>query len=373
MSAKWWPVVRASMAALAVTVLVVGLMLWLLGVFHPKISVAAAAGEAPRRVGDRPVVEVRAETIPAVETAVGTVRAVHEASVASELLAKVAEVNVRAGAKVSRGDVLVRLQDEDLQARVRQARANLEAARTARDQAKVEFERLARLFEQKSAARIEYDRAEAAFRSAEAGLTAAEQALRHAETILGYATVRSPIDGIVVDRRVEPGDTASPGQVLATLYDPTRMQLVARVRESLAHRLRPDQIITVRVDALGHDCEGVVSEIVPEAETASRSFTVKVTGPCPPGVYAGMFGRLVIPMGEQPVLTVPLAAVRRVGQLEVVEAVEEGFLKRRAVRLGRTLDDRVIVLGGLRAGERVALPDGASGAPETPPAASSGA
>ncbi len=361
MSAKWWLVVRATLTVVGVVVLVVGLMLWLMGVFHPKIDLEARAGNGPGAVGARPVAEVIAETVPVTETAVGTVRAVHEASVASELLAKVTEVNVRAGSKVARGDVLVRLQDEDLQARVRQARANLEAAETARDQAKVEFGRVAELFEQKSAARIEYDRAEAALRSAEAQVAAAEQALRHAETILGYATIRSPIDGIVVDRRVEPGDTASPGQVLATLYDPTRMQLVARVRESLAHRLKVDQLITVRVDALGHDCEGVVSEIVPEAETSSRSFTVKVTGPCPPGVYAGMFGRLVIPMGEQPVLTVPRAAVRRIGQLDVVEVVEDGQLSRRAVRVGRSLDDRVIVLSGLRAGERVVLPEGIPG------------
>ena len=63
---------------------------------------------------------------------------------------------------------------------------------------------------------------------------------------------------------------------------------------------------------------------MPEAQAESRSFQVKVTGPCPPGVYTGMFGRIFIPLEEEEVLVVPRQAVRQVGQLEEVDVVEDG-------------------------------------------------
>jgi RND family efflux transporter MFP subunit len=199
----------------------------------------------------------------------------------------------------------------------------------------------------------------------------AAQAAREAETILGYATIRSPLDGIIVDKRVEVGDTATPGQVLLTLYDPTRMQLIARVRESLTQRLQVGQDIDVHVSALGKTCTGRVSEIVPEAEAASRTFSVKVTGPCPEGVYTGMFGRLLIPLDDEQVLLIPQAAVRRIGQLDVVDVVvrapdetqAEPRVQRRTVQLGRDFGEDVEVLAGLQAGELVALGTGAAAVP----------
>jgi RND family efflux transporter MFP subunit len=161
--------------------------------------------------------------------------------------------------------------------------------------------------------------------------------------------------GIVVDKKVESGDTVTPGQVLLKLYDPTRMQLVASVRESLAQRLEVGQTVSARLETLDHDCGATISEVVPEAEAASRSFAVKATGPCPPGVYSGMFGRLLLPLANEEILVVPAAAVRRVGQLAMVDVVHGDTTQRRHVQLGRQIDGDYEVLAGLQAGERVVL------------------
>jgi RND family efflux transporter MFP subunit len=349
---------RPVAAGTAFTVVGVLLMLWLAGVFRPKIDESVSFAPPPRPVGDRPVVEVRTIRVPNIESAVGTIRAVHEAAVASKLLARVVEVSVQAGQTVQKDDVLVRLDDADLKARLQQAQAAVAAASAARDQARVESDRIEKLRELNQAAPIEFDRVQSALKAAEADLIRAEQARTEAETILAYATVRSPIDGTVVDKRVEAGDTAQPGQVLLNLYDPTRMQLVARVRETLTQRLAVGQDIEVRIEALDKQCTGRISEIVPEAQTASRSFSVKVTGPCPPGIYSGMFGRLLIPLDDQDVLVVPKDAVRRVGQLDLVDVVDPkaNALRRRIVQLGELINGDIQVLAGLRAGEKVALP-----------------
>ncbi len=163
-----------------------------------------------------------------------------------------------------------------------------------------------------------------AVRSSAADLLRAQEAVKEMQATLDWATVRSPVDGIVTDKKIDVGDMVTPGQMLLTLFDPRQMQLVASVRESLAHELQVGQKIGVRVDVLKKICSGTVSEIVPEAQSASRSFLVKVTGPCPAGIYTGMFGRIMIPLQEEKVLVIPSRAVRDVGQLELVDVVENG-------------------------------------------------
>jgi RND family efflux transporter MFP subunit len=350
---------RTLLVAAGFTVGIVFLILWLAGTFKPKLRPAAATpAHAGRTFGaDEELVAVRVVRLSAQESAVGTVRAVRETTVAAKLLAKVAEVRVRAGQRVAKDEWLVRLDDEDLKARQERADAASREAEAVRTQAQTEFDRVSRLFAASNAAKAEFDQADAALKAAAARLEQAQQAQREAGVQLGYATIVSPMDGLVVDKRVEAGDMVSPGQALLSLYDPTHMQLVASVRESLVPRLSVGQVVSVRIEALGRTCAGEVSEIVPESDVASRSFAVKVTGPCPPDIHSGMFGRLLIPLDEEEWLVIPQAAVRRVGQLDsvAVAAADGKTLHRRVVQLGRTLDADVEVLSGLRAGERVAV------------------
>ena len=344
---------------IAFAIVVVFLLLWLGGAFHRKIDDTARTKQtsiaAGRPVGSTPLTAVRKINVPRIESSVGTIRAVHESAVASKLLAKVIEIGVTAGQRVVAGQVLVRLDDADLAARLEQAQASVSGSQAARDQAVIEYDRVRRLVEQDAASKIEWDRVQTALKSAEAELVRAEQATAEAKTVLAYATIRSPITGVVVDKRVEAGDMVTPGKVLLTLYDPTRMQLVASVRESLTRWLAVGQSVHVQVDALQKKCMGVISEIVPEAESASRTFSVKVTGPCPPGIYTGMFGRLFIPLEDEEVVVVPRTAVQRIGQLTIVDVVDGDVLRRRAVQLGRKFGDDVEVLSGLQVGERLAI------------------
>jgi RND family efflux transporter MFP subunit len=355
--------IRSALIGVGFTAVVVILLLWLAGFFQPKIGGTHAPQTAApgRPVADARLVPVRLAQIPASESAVGTIRAVHETAIASKILAKVEQITVQAGQNVAAGEVLVQLDDQDLQARLRQAEAAVDAAEAARRQAEVEFERVDRLYQNENATRIEWERTRTELETAEAQLEQARQRLAETQTNLDYATIRSPITGRVVDKLVEVGDTVSPGQPLLTLYDPERMQLVARVRESLAQRLDVGQKIPVRIDALDLECHGTISEIVPEAEATSRTFSVKVTGPCPEGVYSGMFGRMYVPLDAEQVLLIPRAAVRQVGQLTLVDVAAPGagepdlVLRRRVVQLGRAFADDVEVLAGLQPGEEVAV------------------
>ena len=110
----------------------------------------------------------------------------------------------------------------------------------------------------------------------------------------------------------------------------------------------------VEIEALDLHCSGQIDQIVPEADARSRVFEVRVSGPCPPGAFAGMFGRLHVPVGTHHELRIPDAAVWRVGQVETVFVVGEGdVLQRRFVQTGRRPNGAVEVLAGLSEGERI--------------------
>jgi RND family efflux transporter MFP subunit len=346
--------VMKGLLAIAMTVVVTVMLLFLAGVFHSKVPSDVAEGKKRSAEGLKSVA-ARVLKQPRYETATGTVKPVHESAVAAKLLAKVLEINATAGQVVHKDQVLVKLDDADLQARLKQAEAGLTSAQVRSEQTKTEFGRAEQLKSKKAISQADFDTAQAAMKSAAAELERATQAVKESQVMLDYATIRSPMSGTIIDKRVEVGDTVSPGQILLTLFDPTHMQMVASVRESLAMKLKPGQLLPTRLDALDFDCEATISEVVPESDVASRSFTVKVTGPCPPGVYSGMFGRLMVPLDDEEVLVIPVAAVRKVGQLTMVDVVSDNSVSRRNVRLGRTLEQDVEVLAGLVEGELVVV------------------
>jgi RND family efflux transporter MFP subunit len=343
------------------------LLFWLAGRFSPKVPVNTAAEQPEASRTEGHVVEVRMVPLPLSESAVGSIRAVHEMAIGSKLLARVMEVNLKAGQQVKANDVLFRLDDTDLRAKLEQAKAAVASIEAVRTQAVADEQRNATLMQSNAVSRQEHEKSVTALRSAEADLQRAEETVKEVQATLDWATVRSPIDGTVIDKKVDVGDMVTPGQMLVTLYDPKQMQLVANVRESLTSQLQVGQTIAVRIDGLDKKCSGTISEIVPEAQSSSRAFQVKVTGPCPEGIYSGMFGRILIPLGEEQVLVLPRRAVRHVGQLELVQVIANDRVIQRAIRMGRILGDvydpegqvlrdQVEVLSGLRQGEHVVVP-----------------
>lgn len=359
-------IIGRVVVGLAFTIVVIGLLLWLAGVFEPKIRPGDHVEAAARRTLPQasPTIDVVERTIPGSESAVGTIEAQRQTTVASRILSRVLATSVEAGQHVDEGDLLVQLDDSDLRQRLEQARSGMDARTAALDLATEELVRTERSAEAAAASSFELIRVRNAVRAAQAELDRAQQAVAEAETILAYSTIVAPFTGIVIERRAEVGDTVTPGSPLLTMYDPARMQLVASVRESLAVRVAVGDDVEAEIESLGLRCRAEVAEIVPEASAQSRSFRIKVTGPCPPGVYPGMFGRLYLPTAEERVVAIPSSAIREVGQISLVDVVstdaEGRLLERRAIQLGRELPDGMTeVLAGLKAGERIAAPQNA--------------
>lgn len=379
-------ILKKSILILIGIVVLVLILAQMSGAFREKIEPGKTDAEH-RELGEQATYKVARIAQPETVEVVGTLVAERRTDIASRIMATILEMNVRAGDRVAKGDVLVRLDDRDLKAQVEQARqgelgaeANVQKARQGQiaaiataENAKKQFARVKSLLDQGVASKQEYDQSEEAWKLAQSGVKQADEAYNiaqtglkgareaksFAETFLSYSVIKAPMAGVVVDTLADVGDTPAAGRALLSIYDPATLQLEAAVPEALAQPLKEGLTLSLQIGALGAGpTTGTIREIVPQTQAASRSQLVKIK---PSGSLAGLvegaFARLLIPSQERVRLCLALSAVERVGQLTFVDVVTTSkTLERRMVRLGEhSRMERVEVLSGLKANEQVVL------------------
>jgi len=398
---------REAGKALALLAVLIALMLWLSGAFVDKIraDTPTAARATPPAVASSQLVETR--TFPLIVEQVGTVQTRTQAQVAGRIMAQVLEVSVHEGQAVTGPDggqasqptVLARLDARDIEARLRQAQiqvtaaekalagvtaqlagveAQQQAAEAQATRAQADFKRMEGLFASQAVSNQDVDHARAqkdvteaqvraavqqvaAVRSDVARLDAqkeqAEAAVREAQVMLSFTTIEAPLSGRVVRRMIDPGDMVTPGQPLFVIETPAEPELHAVVAESLVAGMQPQQKLDVRIDAIRQTLQGTVREIVPQADPRTRTMLVKVSLPPQATLVSGQFGTLAVPTGTYQALVIPARAVRQVGQLHLVNVVDDKRVAhRRFVTLGRPHGDWVEVLSGLKPTEPIVIP-----------------
>ena len=334
---------------------IVVLMLWVLGTFHRGVIEGARQAVPRESATGSATYMVVARTIPSTTEAVGTVQAEQVATVTSRVMAEITELRASAGQRVTKGEALVVLDDRDLRHRVEQAQESARSAQATLEQARSDYNRDKPLYEQQVITPFDFEHTQTNLKTAEANLKRLEQAQREAEVNLSYAVIRSPFDGVIIDKQAQVGDLASPGRPLFTMYEQGRLWLEANVPEEQMAHVRLNSLMTVRIDATEHDISGRVVEIVPSSDPSSRTQIVRVHLNAPESVVPGMFGRLEIPLAPEPILTIPGSTLIRVGQLTMVEVVHDGQINRRTVQLGRAVGQQFEVLSGLATGETIIL------------------
>jgi RND family efflux transporter MFP subunit len=334
---------------------------WLAGSFDEKISpslnedINQASNMANFDKANTYTVIERSDAI--FEPVAASVEAKQTTIISSRMLARINTIAVRAGDKVKKGDLLVELEQSDLQSQVLQTKQNIIALQARHKEAKQNFERSKELLAKQLISTFNFDKANADYQSIVAELTAAEQRLSQAETTLSYATLTAPINGLIVDRFAQPGDTAQAGAKLLSLYNPLLLRVEAQVREQLALTLTLEQKIDIELPSINKTITGEIEEIVPAANTGSRSFLIKTRIKHNEHLLPGMYARMLIPAGEQVSLTVPLDKISHVGQLDFVWLNVNGTVQRRFVRLGKIqANNMVTVISGLQSGDVVFTP-----------------
>lgn len=319
---------------------------------HRKIApgllseITAANSNEPTEVVARQVVPIRREVV-------GSVQSVVPVDASSRVSAAVIAVKVNAGDRVRRGEILVELDSAEGRAQVAQAQGALAAAQAELTRSAADFKRYSGLLKRGAVTASEYDGAQAADQAAAGNVARATAAVEAAHAALAYSTVRSPVDGVVVARMVEPGDMAMPGKILVRLYDDHALRVELTVPDQLAGQVRVGMQLEVAAGAPARNISTRVSEVVPAADPASRSFIVRAPLPAGMGLRPGTFARANFEIGEERLLSIPRTAVQSVGQLSTVRVIVRGAVEVRQVALGRALGNRVEVLAGLNEGDRV--------------------
>ena len=325
-------------------------------------------------VGDVAIISVHKTTVPNWIEAVGTVRAAQTSQVGSQMMGTIREIRAQEGDRVQSGELLATIDDSQPRAAVDQATAAVSAAEkevTAADSdltlAQSTLKRYRELYDKKSLSPQEFDEMKAREQSAEArrdmaraGLAQATAAQAQARTMLGYTAIHAPFAGVVMEKKVDAGAMASPGMPLFAIEETSNYRLEVTVDEGDIRLVRAGQSATVSLDALGSaTISGKVQQIVPGADSASRSFLVKIQLPADGRLRSGLFGRARFPKGERQALLVPRAAIVERGQLQGVYVIDAHQMSQlRYVTVGGTVGPQVEVLSGLQDGEIIAAAPG---------------
>ncbi len=282
----------------------------------------------------------------------GVANPVEEATLSTRLMATVLAVTVTEGARVSAGQLLVRLDAADLAARRKQATAAIEDATTMHDLAGLTARRMRALYADSAAPRAQLDAAESSLARADAALASAQQAAAEVDAMASYAEIRAPFDGVVTHRFVDPGAFAGPGAPLLTVAATTRLRVSAVIPADLARPLQRGQLITVRLE--GQTVNGTVEGVVP---SSGNLYTVNAVVDNAGGSYlAGSAAAILVPQTERRVMLVPAAALVHEGDLVGVRrrfAAGDGITW---VTTGAAVGTEVEVLSGLAAGDSVIIP-----------------
>jgi multidrug efflux pump subunit AcrA (membrane-fusion protein) len=328
----------------------------------------------------------------------GTVKSRTVTTISSKIVGRILALHAREGSQVQAGQLLIELDDQDIVAQVRRAEAGLAeaeagmaevdrgiaaaaagtaAAEAQRDLAVSTLARYQRLLDRKSVAPQEYDQVAAQQKAAAAGveraiaegqvvqskrqqvlarIESARAEINSAQVMRGYAKITAPFAGIVTVKHTDVGGLAAPGTPLLTLEDQRRYWLEATVPESQVSGLKRGQSLRVTIEAAGVSGAAQVSEILPAADPATRTITVRLDLPASSRLRSGLFGRVWIPAGRRQALQVAREAVVERGQLQGVYVVgQDGIARFRLIRTGALRQGGLEVLSGLSSGEQVVL------------------
>jgi RND family efflux transporter MFP subunit len=283
------------------------------------------------------------ESHKATEDVVGTVRSKQRAVIEAKVSGRLLQFLAAPGQIVKSGELLAELDVQEIRAKREQAKAVL-------DQAQRDLGRQQELISKKATSQQELE-------AATARVKVATASLNEAETMLGYARVTAPFDGVITRKLAELGDLAMPGKPLVEIEAPAPLRFEIDLPESLLERVKPGAKLAVTLPSLPGPLSATVSEISPVADALSRTFLVKLDLPDRPGLRAGQFGRVAVPVAETHLLLVPRGSVLQRGQMEAVFVVRENRALLRLVKTGKRLGDRIEILSGLERGDPVVTSD----------------
>lgn len=310
-------------------------------------------------------------------TATGTIEPVTSVTVGTQVSGIVSKLFVDYNSVVKKGQVIAELDKTNLMSQLNTAKTQLATAQSQLNYQTANYKRYKTLFEKGLVAADDFDNAKLSYTQAKEQVVSAKEEVQRAQTNLGYATITSPIDGVVLSKSVEEGQTVaasfSTPELFTIAQDLTNMQVVADVDEADIGDVKEGERVTFTVDAYPDDTfEGEVKQVRQEATTTNNVVTYEVVISAPNAdlkLKPGLTANVTIYTAERKgVLSVPSKALRfipqneTVGKMKIVDVanaknkvwtIEGNSIVAHKVNIGMTDGTNTQIVGGIAEGIKV--------------------
>ena len=310
-------------------------------------------------------------------TATGTIEPVTSVTVGTQVSGIVSKLFVDYNSVVKKGQVIAELDKTNLMSQLNTAKTQLATAQSQLNYQTANYKRYKTLFEKGLVAADDFDNAKLSYTQAKEQVVSAKEEVQRAQTNLGYATITSPIDGVVLSKSVEEGQTVaasfSTPELFTIAQDLTNMQVVADVDEADIGDVKEGERVTFTVDAYPDDTfEGEVKQVRQEATTTNNVVTYEVVISAPNAdlkLKPGLPANVTIYTAERKgVLSVPSKALRftpqkeTVGKMKIVDVanaknkvwtIEGNSIVAHKVNIGMTDGTNTQIVGGIAEGTKV--------------------
>lgn len=324
------------------------------------VAILASCGADPVSPAARPPVafetlEVTLATSPRERTWDGVVEAVNQATLSAQTAGRVLELPFDVNDYVEAGQVVIRFTDVEQVSASRRAAAGLSAAQADAAEAELSFRRTEELVGKQLLARAALDQARARRDAARAALESARAGVSEAGEQVDYTVIKAPYSGILTERLVEVGESVRPGQPLVSGLSLDQLRINVEVPQSDIQAIREHGAAAVLLPD-GRRIEASRVVIFPYADPKTHSFRIRVELPeANTGLQPGMTVKTAFKTGDATRILLPASALVSRSEVTAVYVVDAGNrVALRQVRVGHRFGDRVEVLAGLSAGDRVA-------------------
>lgn len=329
-------------------------------------------------------------------TATGTIEPVTSVTVGTQVSGIVSKLFVDYNSVVKKGQVIAELDKTNLMSQLNTAKTQLATAQSQLNYQTANYKRYKTLFEKGLVAADDFDNAKLSYTQAKEQVASAKEEVQRAQTNLGYATITSPIDGVVLSKSVEEGQTVaasfSTPELFTIAQDLTNMQVVADVDEADIGDVKEGERVSFTVDAYPDDTfEGEVKQVRQEATTTNNVVTYEVVISAPNAdlkLKPGLTANVTIYTAERKgVLSVPSKALRftpqkeTVGKMKIVDVanaknkvwtIEGNSIVAHKVNIGMTDGTNTQIVGGIAEGTKVVTGLKVTGGEEKMPMESQG-
>lgn len=251
--------------------------------------------------------------------------------------ATVEKIYKKNGEYVKKGEVIVKLSDAQTEADFLQAKANYQSATSNYNIARNNYQKFKTLYDKQLISYLEFSNYEATFTSAQGNLEVAKAAYMNAQNSYSKLVARAEISGVVGNLFIKEGNDIAAKEVLFTILNDKQMQSYVGITPEAISKVKIGDEINVRIDALAKEYKAKITELNPIADSTTKNFKVKLVLDNPDEeIKDGMFGNVIIPVGESSVLSIEDEAIITRDLVNYVFKYEDGKAKQVEVTVGAT-------------------------------------